>query len=214
MERFAELAHDLRMPMQVILSCAQLLRTELDAASPAGEYAAMLLESARQAQALLERQLDDPDVPRLASFDLPRCLRGLCRRCAPWAEARGVRLGYTGNVDALTVVSDDALLGRALMNLIANALRFTPPGGRISLRLTALGDAVEISACDTGCGIPPERLERVFREGETTGGHGFGLPIARRLAKALGGSLRASSAPGGGAVFTLRLPVNGRTNTQ
>lgn len=205
MESLTELAHDLRMPMQLILSCAQLLRLELDAASPAGEYAALLMDSVRQAQALLERRLDGP--ARARAVDLPQCLRGLCRRCAPWAAAREIRLGYAGNAAELAVVTDEDLLCRALMNLIANALRFTPPGGRVTLSLAALGDAVEISVRDTGCGIPPERLARVFREGETTGGHGCGLAIARRLAGQLGGGLTAESAVGEGSTFTLRLPL-------
>ena len=93
------------------------------------------------------------------------------------------------------------------MNLIANALRFTPPGGTVLVRLRALGDAAEIDVIDDGPGIPPEKLDRVFLEGETTGGHGLGLPIAAALARRLGGALTAASTPGRGATFTLRLTL-------
>ena len=72
---------------------------------------------------------------------------------------------------------------------------------------TAMGDCAEIAVTDTGTGIPPERLPFIFLRGETDGGHGYGLPIAQRLARAMGGELTLRSVPGKGATFTLRLPV-------
>ena len=71
----------------------------------------------------------------------------------------------------------------------------------------ALGDFAEICVSDDGAGIPPERLPYVFLRGETEGGHGYGLPIALRLARAMGGDLSAASQRGKGSAFTLRLPV-------
>lgn len=204
-----ELAHDLRMPLQLIFSCARLLRLELDAdASPAGAYAELLMDGVRQLEALLNGSLSAPDAPpRLAPVDLAACARALCRRCEPCAAQKGVTLRCTGNVAALAVITDEDRLCRILLNLLSNALRFTPAGGRVDVRLTALGDRAELSVADTGVGIPPERLPFVFLDGETTGGHGHGLAIAQRLARELGGTLRAESAPGKGATFTLRLPV-------
>ena len=209
-----ELAHDLRMPLQLILSCAQLLRSELgDAPSPAAAYAELMMDSVRQLEALLEGSLSAPDAPlRTGRFDLAASLRSLCLRCQPAAAERGVGLRYVSNAAALSVVSDEERLTRAVMNLISNALRFTPAGGSVTLRLTALGDRAEIAVADTGRGIEPERLPRVFDPGETTGGHGYGLAICRELAEALGGSLRAESVPGRGSAFTLRLPLNIRSS--
>ena len=135
------------------------------------------------------------------------CVRGLCRDCLPYADERGVALRYAGNVGALTLALDEDMLARILLNLISNALRFTPAGGGIRVSLTALGDAVEIVVADTGAGIAPERQPWVFLRGETDGGHGHGLPIARALARQLGGDLTLRSAPGRGSAFTLRLPV-------
>ena len=104
-----------------------------------------------------------------------------------------------------------------LINLLSNALRFTPRGGSIRVAATARGEAVEVSVQDSGPGIPAEALPYIFerfyrsdkaraREG---GGSGLGLAIARQLARAHGGELTAENAAEGGAVFRLRLPVDG-----
>ena len=165
------------------------------------------MDGVRQLEAMLEGSLSAPDAPlRPARVDLAACLRALCLRCRPAAARGGVTLRCVG-ARALSAVTDEERLCRILLNLISNALRFTPPGGRIELRLTPLGDRVEIAVADTGRGIEPDRLAAIFLEGETTGGHGHGLPIAERLARQLGGSLRAASEPGRGATFTLRLPL-------
>ena len=77
----------------------------------------------------------------------------------------------------------------------------------MQVRVRALGDFVEISVQDDGCGIAPERMERIFDLHETETGYGYGLYIAREYAHLLGGGLCAESEPGRGSVFTLRLPV-------
>ena len=99
------------------------------------------------------------------------------------------------------------LLARILLNLISNALRFTPRGGEVTVVWRAMGDYVEICVADDGAGIAPERLPYVFLRGESDGGYGHGLPIAQRLARIMGGDLTASSQSGKGSAFTLRLPV-------
>ena len=118
-----------------------------------------------------------------------------------------MRLCCGGNVAALNMAMDEDMLARILLNLISNALRHTPKGGRVSVNWTALGDFVEITVSDTGEGIPRERQGYIFLPGESDGGHGYGLPIAQRLARALGGELSVASVPGQGSAFTLRLPV-------
>ena len=208
MEPIAELAHDLRMPLQLMLSCAQLLRAEPGVAdTPACAYADLLMDSVRAAQDMLERRLAPTEPARREAVELSGHLRRLCLRCAPEARSRGVRLTCRASAEPLAARLDAAALDRILMNLIANALRFTPPGGTVLVRLRALGDAAEIDVIDDGPGIPPEKLDRVFLEGETTGGHGLGLPIAAALARRLGGALTAASTPGRGATFTLRLTL-------
>lgn len=209
-----ELAHDLRMPLQLICSSAQMLRLSLEDPTLDGRvYVDMLMESAEHMKRLLDGALEGcgramaPQSPRPVNADLVACLRGLCLSCRPYARQCGVVLRCGGNVTALDMALDQDMLARIMLNLISNALRFTPAGGRIRVGWRARGDAVEITVADTGAGIPPERLPYVFLRGETDGGHGYGLPIARELAVALGGTLTARSTPGKGSAFTLRLPV-------
>lgn len=209
-----ELAHDLRMPLQLISASAEMLRLSLsDPALDAGTYLDMLQESVRHMARMLEGALEGcgralrPEQPRFIDADLAACLRRLCLRCKPFAEQRGVALTCRGNVAALDMALDEDMLSRVLLNLISNALRFTPRGGRVRVTWRALGDFVEICVADSGAGIPPERLPYVFLRGESDGGHGYGLPIAQSLARAMGGELRARSTPGKGSAFTLRLPV-------
>lgn len=207
----AELAHDLGMPLQVIYSCAQLIRMELgDDAQPAGRYAGLLMDSVDQVKRMLFDAMNrDRAAVRLRIADLVPCLRAICRDYQPCARMLGVRLRCGGNVAALSMAIDQDRLARIVMNLLSNALRFTPRGGAVSLRWRAMGDFVEISVKDGGPGIAPEALPRIFLRGETDGGNGYGLPIARECARQLGGSLTAHSRPGAGSTFVLRLPVRG-----
>ena len=208
----AELLHDLRMPLQLILSSAQMIRLSLDDPTiDAARYADLLMDSVGSVQRLLNASLDAaramPVPARPVRADLPRFLRELCLRCRPWADEKGVALSCGGNVAALDVLLDEDALSRALLNLIANALRFTPPGGHVRVEWRAMGDFIEIGVIDDGAGIPPEKLPGIFLRGETDGGHGYGLAIARDCARAMGGELTARSRPGAGSAFTLRLPV-------
>ncbi|MDO4865058.1 MAG: HAMP domain-containing sensor histidine kinase [Clostridia bacterium] len=205
-----EWSHDLRLPLQQVTSCAQLLRLELDGRDgAAAEYVELLMDGVGQLRRLLDRALEreDRDAPRWVEGDLPACVRELCRRCRPWAAEAGVALRCSGNVADLRMALDEDKLSRVLLNLIANALRFTPRGGRIRVTWRALGDFAEVCVADDGPGIPPERLPWVFLDGETEGGHGHGLSIARTLARTMGGELTARSTRGAGSAFTLRLPV-------
>lgn len=205
-----ELAHDLRMPMQLILSSAQMLKLALsDPTLDGAAYADMLMASVRQAQRLLEAALErgPASPPHFRNVDLAACAKGLVESCRPYADERGVALRFEANAASLAMALDEDMLSRILLNLIANALRFTPRGGEIRVTLMALGDAAELTVADDGPGIPPARQPWVFLRGETDGGHGHGLPIARALARQLSGELSLRSVPGEGSAFTLRLPV-------
>ena len=208
-----ELAHDLRMPLQLIASSAQMLKLSLDDPALDGRaYADLLLSSVEQLNRMLGGALEEAGTfarerPRVKNADLAARVRRLCESCRPYAEQLGVALRYSANTAALPLALDEDMLSRVLLNLISNALRFTPRGGEVRVEVAALGDAAEVRVIDSGAGIPPERLPYVFLRGETDGGHGYGLPIALRLARAMGGDLTARSTPGKGSAFTLRLPV-------
>jgi signal transduction histidine kinase len=130
------------------------------------------------------------------------------------AGARGVTLELDGCRQALQVEGDEHLLGRAVENLLDNALRYTPAGGKIEVRCGADGEVVQFTVADTGPGIAPRDLPHLFEpmyradpsRSRETGGTGLGLAIARRILRAHGGDLRASNRAGGGAEFSGLLP--------
>jgi signal transduction histidine kinase len=114
---------------------------------------------------------------------------------------------------AIAVQADAVKLRQILVNVIGNAIKFTAPGGSIALSVSQSGDNVSISVVDTGIGIPPELLERIFEPffqvhtGTTREypGVGLGLPISRDFARAMGGDITVRSAPGEGCAVTIEL---------
>ena len=112
------------------------------------------------------------------------------------------------------IVTDEEKLRQILMNLLSNAAKYTLSGS-IQVRARSANGAVELAVVDTGIGIAPEKLDLVFEEFEQAdarrtgdfGGTGLGLAIARRLARLMGGDIRAESVLGAGSTFTLTLPI-------
>lgn len=203
-----ELLHDLRLSLQLIQASAQMLQLSGDDGATRG-YLDALTEGAAQMGRLLDGALERHEAPAPEPVELMGCLRALCLRCRDYADARGVALALSSNVDALTLAADGDALARVILNLLMNAIRFSSAGGRVAVCCTALGDFAEIAVTDDGPGIAPERLPYIFLRGETDNGHGYGLPAAMEGARRLGGSLSAHSRPGAGSTFTLRLPVRG-----
>jgi PAS domain S-box-containing protein len=132
----------------------------------------------------------------------------------PAAHAKRVDVALDGVRCGCRVRADRARLRQVLINLLGNAVKFTPPGGRVWIDCTEEHDAVMLRVHDTGIGIPPEQLERVFepfvqldmRLTREHGGTGLGLAISRQFARGMGGDLTATSQPGQGSVFSLRVP--------
>lgn len=206
----ANLAHDMRMPLQLIYSCAQMIQVELDdPAHPAGKYAEMLMRSVNELNAMLNHSLEEArdNELLLSPVDIMLRTREICSRCRLTAEEKGLKLICSGNVSSLITGLDSEKYARILLNLISNAMRFTPAGGNIRIHIQAMGDFAEISITDTGKGISPERQKRIFEKGETDGGHGLGLWISQKYARLMGGSLSVRSVPGTGSTFTLRIPI-------
>jgi two-component system NtrC family sensor kinase len=129
--------------------------------------------------------------------------------------APGKRVAVTWRVDATLgeLVTDPGLLRQIVVNLVANALDAVDKNGRIEIAARPIGDDVLISVRDTGHGIPPDDLRRIFEPFYTTKGRGkgtgLGLAICRQLTAALGGAISVESAPGKGSTFTVRLPMQG-----
>lgn len=130
------------------------------------------------------------------------------------AEAAGVLLNVLSTDGDAELVADPVRLRQAVGNLVDNAVRHTPRGGNVTVGAYPAGDELIIEVTDTGTGIGPDELPHVFdrfwraekSRSRQTGGSGLGLAIVRQLAHAHGGTVTATSRPGHGAVFTLRLP--------
>ena len=204
--RSMEFAHDLRTPIQLICSCVQLLEMELAPNARAEGYLQMLMQSADQLQRMVERALDGEEL-RLELRDVVADARDVCRQCALFARSRGIGMRFSSNVPALRMRTDVEKLRRMLNNLLSNALRFTEDGGSVEVSCVASTDEIELRVIDHGCGIPVEMQARIFENGVTDGGHGYGLGIARSYARLLGGDISLKSTPGEGSCFILRLPV-------
>lgn len=207
--RSMQFAHDLKMPIQLIYSCVQLLEMELSPNARAEGYLQMLMKSADQLNSMVRSALnaDETCEARMRIRDVVAQARSVSRQCAAYAGERGVQLHFETNAARFLMPMDGEKLERILHNLLSNALRFTNEGGHVSVGVQVLGDAVEFSVADDGCGIPPEMQEAVFQPGVSTGGTGYGLSIVREYAHALGGEVYLKSGPGRGCRFIVRLPV-------
>jgi signal transduction histidine kinase len=133
----------------------------------------------------------------------------------PRFHAKGVALRFTERGGAARVSADADRLSQAVINVLVNALDFTPRGGVVDVSVSAAAGDAEIRVSDTGAGINPEDLPRIFERlyradpsrSRSTGGSGIGLSIARAIVQAHGGAITAESVPGKGSVFTISLPV-------
>jgi signal transduction histidine kinase len=208
-------SHELRTPLTAIRGHVSALREGVleDEASRTRSLEVVSEEALR-----LERLVGD--VLDLAKLDARRFallreevdMRALCERAyatfAEEARARGIEYDLALGEGAVLVTDGDRVL-QIVTNLIANALHWTPEGGRVDLGLATENGEVSVAVQDTGPGIEPEAEERIFRPfwSGDGGGTGLGLTIARELALALGGRLELHSEPGHGSRFVLVLPV-------
>ncbi|MGH7393278.1 MAG: PAS domain S-box protein, partial [Candidatus Rokuibacteriota bacterium] len=221
-DRFlAILSHELRTPLTAMLGWLRMLRTQkLDQAA-----AARALEVIERNAVLQVRLIEDLlDVSRIVAGSLrlePRAVmvaqvvRASLAAMQPAADAKGVTLESALDDQAGPVRGDPARLQQIAWNLVSNAIKFTPSGGRVDVRLTRRDSAVELSVSDTGRGIAAEQLPQIFHRfgvahtsSQSQGGMGLGLAIVRHLVELHGGGVQAASAgPGQGATFTVTLPL-------
>jgi signal transduction histidine kinase len=222
-------AHDLRTPLFALRGYLDGLGRGL-ADTP--EKSARYIAAAQEKAASLERLIADlfeytrleylDQTPRRDPVELGALLRRLVEGLQPQAETKGVALALVGpddagGVGAGAVEGDAHQLTRAMENLLDNALRHTPAGGRIEVAWRLEEARAVFTVRDTGPGIAPQDLPHIFTplyRGESsrnrrTGGAGLGLTTARRIMLAHGGDLAATNAPGGGALFTGSLALAG-----
>jgi signal transduction histidine kinase len=145
------------------------------------------------------------------SLDAAALVTDAVKRFARQAERAGLTLAARTPEGALPIVGDGERLERALGNLVANAIKFTPVGGSVTVAAEAIDGDVAISVTDTGIGIEPEQRARVFErfykaDRGRGDGTGLGLAIVKHIALAHEGNVAVESRPGRGSTFTMRLP--------
>ena len=221
-EFLATLSHELRTPLGAILGWAHLMR----ARPPTPEDLAKGLETIERNARVQTQLIEDLlDMSRITSGKLRLDIQPVMpttfiepalETVRPAAEAKGIRLQRVLDEDAGPVSGDPARLQQVIWNLVNNALKFTPRGGRVQIVLARVNSHVEISVTDNGAGIDPRFLEHVFerfRQADSTttrthGGLGLGLSIVKHLVELHGGIVRAESeGEGKGATFRVHLPL-------
>jgi PAS domain S-box-containing protein len=221
-EFLATLSHELRTPLNAILGWSQILRSGLRRPEDLAEGIDVIERNARAQTQIIEDLLDMSriisgkirlDVQRLG---LAKIVGAAVETLRPTAEAKGVRLQVVLDPLAGPVSGDPNRLQQVFWNVLTNAVKFTPRGGRVQVLLERVDSHVEVSVIDTGEGIPPEFLPFVFErfrqaDASTTrrhGGLGLGLSIVKQLVELHGGTVRAKSGGVGlGATFTVSLPL-------
>jgi PAS domain S-box-containing protein len=217
----AALSHELRTPLQPILGWTEVLRRHghLDAVTTRAVEA--IHRNIRQQVRLVDDLLDLSRILhgkfalRFEAFDLRDQVRTAVEAFEEPAALKRIQLTASLPSVPLPMWGDGARLQQVTSNLIANALKFTPAGGRVNVRLAAAGDRARLEIEDTGEGIPPADLPVIFeafRQGSQSrrrGGLGIGLDLVRRLTELHGGTVRvASEGPGRGACFSIELPLS------
>ena len=215
----ADIAHELRTPTSNIQGYMEAIKDGVFQPTP--ETVDTIHEQALLLSRLVEdlRLLAQVDGGELQLQRTQTRVEELVQSCVdalrPRAEARGVTLGVDVAETLPELELDPTRIAQAVGNLLDNAVTHTPEGGRVTASAQALADAVEVQVADTGPGIAPDDLPRVFdrfyrtdpSRSRNTGGTGLGLTIARRLVEAHGGSIEAESVVGQGSRFFIRLPT-------
>jgi PAS domain S-box-containing protein len=221
-EFIAVLSHELRNPLAPIRNSIFLLAKAAPGSGPALRAREILERQAFHLTRLVDDLLDITRIShgkielQPARLDARDVVRRACGDVGDVFEERGIELLYTEVPEPAWVEADAARLAQMVGNLVNNALKFTQPGGRVEVGVRRCGAVCQVSVRDTGTGIEPTDLERIFEpfvQSERTrqsaqGGMGIGLALVRDLAVKHGGAVRvASGGPGLGSEFVLELPL-------
>jgi signal transduction histidine kinase len=224
-EFLANMSHELRTPLNAIIGFSEVLGERMfgDINEKQEEYVQDILGSGRHLLSLINDILDLSKIEagrmelESAEFDLPSSIENALTLVRERAGRRGIALEHVIDERLGAIHGDERKVKQVLLNLLSNALKFTPEGGRIDVHAAVMDGTAEISVTDTGVGIAPEDRDAVFEEFRQVGaadkkveGTGLGLPLARKFVELHGGRLWFQSQVGMGSTFTFSLPLTGR----
>ncbi|MDR3619155.1 MAG: HAMP domain-containing sensor histidine kinase [Paludisphaera borealis] len=221
-QALALLAHELRTPLAVILNSVYYLRLAENDPTAIEHVRELITRQAHRMSKLVDDLLDHSRIARnqiqlcLETVDVGVVVSRVAETIRPLIQSRGHELTVTPPLDRIELTADPNRLEQILINLLTNAARYTPPGGKIRLTACREGDEVVMRVRDTGIGIAPEAADRIFEPftqlnrgaGHASEGLGLGLSVVKALAERHGGAVTCTSAgPGRGCAFTVRLPL-------
>lgn len=213
----ATVVHEIRQPIQAALAGIGVMKAR--GSRRMGQRARDVVErQLLQISRIVEDLLDATRIVRgevtlrLESEDLCAVVRRSLETVRPSIVERGIHLSASIPSEPIPVEADAARLQQVFVNLLSNAVRYTPPSGEIAVTIDRSPTRASVRVTDTGEGIAPERLPRIFdlfvRGNSQAAGFGIGLSVARALVKAHGGRIEASSpGPGHGSTFTVTVPI-------
>jgi signal transduction histidine kinase len=216
----SDASHELRTPIALIRSTAEIA---LRRPRPEHEYREALVqiqtESERMTQLVsdllfLARADDHAISAEMTGLDLRGPVREACAEIAPFAAAQGKELKFDDYPESLPVMGHPSSLRRLLFAILENAIKYTAPGGKITVDMKPAPGVTRVNVRDNGMGIPPSALphifERFFRadpsRNRTSGGYGLGLAIAQTIARQHHGLIEVQSKVGDGSAFSVTLP--------
>jgi two-component system sensor histidine kinase ResE len=218
----ANVSHELRTPLTSIQGFVEAILDGVVSDNQATKhYLQIVLTETKRLNRLVTDLLDlsrleSGEMPlKLEPLDLNLLLEDLVKTIGPLARNDEVQLRLSLDPSLKTASADRDRISEVILNLVHNALRFTPAGGTVTIATRNAGDTVEVSVTDTGPGINAEDLERVWERfyksdrsrNRGSGGTGLGLAIVKQIVEAHGGKVKAQSTPGKGATFSFTLPT-------
>jgi|RhiMethySRZTD1v2_1073278.scaffolds.fasta_scaffold27502_6 PAS domain S-box-containing protein len=220
-EFLAMLSHELRTPLNAVLGWTRMLRRGTIPPERTDSILDTIERNAAAQMQIIEELLDLSSMAagnlrlNIAPVDLRDLIGGAVETVRPAADAKSIELHLSIDNNISDLAGDTARLRQVLWNLLANAVKFTPAGGRIEVSAKDGPTDLEITVRDSGPGIDSDFLPHIFepfRRGEslttrTVGGLGLGLAIVRHLVEAHGGTVTADNAEGGGSILLVRLPT-------
>lgn len=213
----SSVSHQLKTPLSILNGYAQLLAGGGLSAEEEREYSQTIAQESDRLVGLIDDMLrlsriDHREIQRKAEiFPLGEQLRRAVLQLEPRWSAAG--LNVSADIPDFDYTGDSELLYQVWVNLLENAVKFTPVGGRIGVSLAAAENAATVTVWDTGCGMDEDTLPRIFEQfyqGDTDrrgDGCGLGLALCKRIVELHGGAISAESRPGEGSRFTVSLPV-------
>jgi two-component system, NtrC family, sensor kinase len=221
-EFLANMSHELRTPLNAIIGFSEVLSERLfgELNDKQDEYLRDIYASGQHLLSLINDILDLSKIEagrmelEVADFDLPTAIDNALALVRERAGRRGIKLGREIDQRVGMIQGDERKVKQVLLNLLSNALKFTPESGRIDVRAAVNDGVLEISVADTGVGIAPEDQEAIFEEFHQVGtadrkveGTGLGLALSRKFVELHGGRIWVKSQLGAGATFTFTIPV-------